>query len=154
MFSQDPLTRRPLLSELNVSLLLLNMVTRPPWSQNCLSLQRSVAGHVAMRAATPWMARRRRQTGAGVIISSSGWWRIENWHKIRRYREKCTDHGTRAATQMLTTVTQHRIVWACYLVTRVRSGQQKSQHSLTNFPPQAFFSYPRDYKLHIWPAIL
>ena len=111
MFSQDPLTCRPLLSELNVSLLLLNMVTRPPWSQNCLSWQRSVAGHAARRAAPPRMARSRRQTGAGVFISSSGWWRTENWHEIRRYREKCTDHGTRAATQMLTTVTQHHIVW-------------------------------------------
>ena len=82
---------------------------------------------------------------------------MENWEltqdtEIRRKVHRPRDKGSNADADH-SYPTPH-CLRACYLVTRVRSGQQKSQHSLTNFPPQAFFSYPRDYKLHIWPAIL
>ena len=73
MFSQTPLTCRPLLSELNVSLLLLNIVTRPPWSQNCLSLQRPGSGHeVRIISVQPWMTRMETRSEITIIVMENG----------------------------------------------------------------------------------
>ena len=43
---------------------------------------------------------------------------------------------------------------ACYLVTGVRYGQKNPNIPWQIFIPRQFLSYPRDFKLHIWPAIL
>ena len=69
IYMMFPLTCRPLLSELNVSLLLLNMVTLPWASQNCLSLQRPGSGQeVRMRSAWPRMTRREIRRRIMIIM--------------------------------------------------------------------------------------
>ena len=154
MFSLSPLTCRPLLSELKVSLLLLNMVTLPRASQNCLSLQRPGSAHeVRMRSARPRMTRREIRSGIMITEMDDQDWELTQDAEI--HREKCTDHGTRATDDDHSYPTQH-CLRACCLVTRVRSGHSKNPNIPWQiFLPRQFFSCPRDYKLHIcWPAIL
>ena len=132
------LTCRPLLSELNVSLLLLNMVTLPWASQNCLSLQRLGSGHeVRMRSAWPWMTRREiRSTGIMIMEMDDQDWELSQdaeitWREMHRPRDK----GNRWCDHIYPT--QHCLMLPCYQ-SQVWP-QQKSKHSLTNFPPQAVF---------------
>ena len=116
-----PLTCRPLLSELKESLLLLNCVSRPWASQNCLSVQERGWTHEARMAAWPLMAGREVSSREGmvimetrsweglVILDTRSWegimimvmhWWTGNWLLMQKTdrTENCTNRETRAAT--------------------------------------------------------
>lgn len=145
-----PLTCRPLLSELNVSLLLLNMVTSPPWSQNCLSLQRPGSGHeVRISSARPPRTRREDRSGITIMVMEN-WdnWELTQDAEIPREVHRPRDKGNNADDDHSypTLHCPERV----YLVIRARSGQHNSNIPWQIFLPRQFFSYPRDYKLHIF----